>query len=98
MLVTVSACTAIGAYQWLMDPMTSEVTFVQSLFNHLFFAISTLTLGMWPVRNKCVHFVNLLPYVKMRVCQCQVNGTARSVARSSSSKHLVYLSVIHKCL
>ncbi|KAF0288833.1 Nuclear envelope phosphatase-regulatory subunit 1 [Amphibalanus amphitrite] len=45
-LVTVSACTAIGAYQWLTDPTTSEVAFVQSLFNHLFFAISTLTLAI----------------------------------------------------
>lgn len=43
-LVTVSVCTAIGAWQWLTDPTTSEVTLVQSLFNHLFFAISTLTL------------------------------------------------------
>ena len=50
-LVTVSACTAIGAYQWLTDPMTSEVAFVQSLFNHLFFAVSTLTLGKPSLRG-----------------------------------------------
>lgn len=45
-LVAVSTCTLIGAYQWLTDPVTSDVAFVQSLFNHLFFATSTLILAI----------------------------------------------------
>ncbi|GIX85125.1 nuclear envelope phosphatase-regulatory subunit 1 [Caerostris darwini] len=40
----VSLCTAIGAWQWLMDPLTSQVGFFQSLFNHLFFTISSAIL------------------------------------------------------
>lgn len=39
-----SICTAIGAWQWLMDPVTSQATFVQSLMNHMFFTISSIIL------------------------------------------------------
>ncbi|GIX85127.1 nuclear envelope phosphatase-regulatory subunit 1 [Caerostris darwini] len=44
MFAVVSLCTAIGAWQWLMDPLTSQVGFFQSLFNHLFFTISSAIL------------------------------------------------------
>ncbi|GFT33463.1 nuclear envelope phosphatase-regulatory subunit 1 [Nephila pilipes] len=44
MFGVVSLCTAIGAWQWLMDPLTSQVGFVQSLVNHLFFTISSAIL------------------------------------------------------
>jgi len=43
-LFIVSICTALGAWQWLIDPETSQVPFFQSLFNHLFFTISSLIL------------------------------------------------------
>ncbi|XP_002732893.1 nuclear envelope phosphatase-regulatory subunit 1-like [Saccoglossus kowalevskii] len=44
MLIVVSVCTATGAWGWIFDPMTSQVTFFQSLYNHPFFAISCITL------------------------------------------------------
>ncbi|GFY44787.1 nuclear envelope phosphatase-regulatory subunit 1 [Trichonephila inaurata madagascariensis] len=44
MFVVVALCTAIGAWQWLTDPLTSQVGFVQSLVNHLFFTISSAVL------------------------------------------------------
>lgn len=46
-LVTASICTAIGAWQWINDPLTSasQVSFLDSLINHLFFSISSLFLG-----------------------------------------------------
>jgi len=43
-LAVISLCTAVGAWQWLMDPRTSQVTFFQSLVNHPFFTISSLVL------------------------------------------------------
>jgi len=47
-LVVVSACTAIGAWQWINDPLTSstQVTFLDSLFNHIFFLLSSIILGL----------------------------------------------------
>ncbi|RWS31659.1 transmembrane protein-like protein [Leptotrombidium deliense] len=36
--------TAIGAFQWLWDPLTSQVAFVQSLLNHLFFTVNCVIL------------------------------------------------------
>ncbi|KAF8788143.1 nuclear envelope phosphatase-regulatory subunit 1-like [Argiope bruennichi] len=44
MFAVVSLCTAIGAWQWLTDPLTSQVGFIQSLVNHLFFTISSAIL------------------------------------------------------
>ncbi|XP_070537120.1 nuclear envelope phosphatase-regulatory subunit 1-like [Ptychodera flava] len=43
-LIVVSVCTATGAWRWLFDPMTSQVAFIQSLWNHQFFTISCITL------------------------------------------------------
>ncbi|XP_064599149.1 nuclear envelope phosphatase-regulatory subunit 1-like [Liolophura sinensis] len=43
-LIFISVCTAAGAWNWLRDPDTSQVTFFQSLMNHPFFAISCLIL------------------------------------------------------
>ncbi|XP_073975727.1 nuclear envelope phosphatase-regulatory subunit 1-like [Rhodnius prolixus] len=43
-LVIISICTAIGAWYWLTDPHTSDVSFTQSLANHPFFSMSSLTL------------------------------------------------------
>ncbi|XP_034249458.1 nuclear envelope phosphatase-regulatory subunit 1 isoform X2 [Thrips palmi] len=40
----VSICTAVGAWHWLTDPNTSEVSFTQSLLNHPFFTISSVIL------------------------------------------------------
>ncbi|RWS04185.1 transmembrane protein-like protein [Dinothrombium tinctorium] len=39
-----SLLTAIGAFQWLTDPLTSQVTFVQSLVNHPFFTVNCIVL------------------------------------------------------
>ncbi|KAG8200354.1 hypothetical protein JTE90_028536 [Oedothorax gibbosus] len=44
MFGVVSLCTAIGAWQWLTDPLTAQVPFIQSLVNHLFFSISSAVL------------------------------------------------------
>ncbi|XP_030019981.1 nuclear envelope phosphatase-regulatory subunit 1 isoform X1 [Manduca sexta] len=41
LLTVVSVCTAIAAYHWLMDPLTSVVTLTQSLWNHLFFTFTS---------------------------------------------------------
>jgi len=43
-LFTSSICTSIGAFQWLMDPLTSQITLLQSLLNHLFFTINCIIL------------------------------------------------------
>ncbi|KAJ1529941.1 hypothetical protein ONE63_006669 [Megalurothrips usitatus] len=43
-LAVVSICTAVGAWHWLTDPNTSEVSFTQSLLNHPFFTISSIIL------------------------------------------------------
>lgn len=43
-LVVVALCTVSGAWSWLTDPETIRVSFVQSLYNHPFFAISCLIL------------------------------------------------------
>ncbi|XP_046659866.1 nuclear envelope phosphatase-regulatory subunit 1 [Homalodisca vitripennis] len=43
-LVLVSVCTSMGAYNWLSDPETSVVSFSQSLWNHPFFTISAIIL------------------------------------------------------
>ncbi|KAL1128942.1 hypothetical protein AAG570_013476 [Ranatra chinensis] len=43
-LAVISLCTAIGAWYWLTDPHTSDVSFMQSLINHPFFATSSVVL------------------------------------------------------
>ena len=45
LLALISICTAVGAWQWLVDPETMQVSFLYSLYNHLFFTISSLFLG-----------------------------------------------------
>ncbi|KAF6202781.1 hypothetical protein GE061_003184, partial [Apolygus lucorum] len=44
LLAIITICTAIGAYYWLTDPHTSDVSFPQSLINHPFFTTSSLML------------------------------------------------------
>ncbi|XP_072013246.1 nuclear envelope phosphatase-regulatory subunit 1-like [Amphiura filiformis] len=43
-LILVSVCTIFGAWNWILDQETSQVSFLQSLFNHPFFAFSGLML------------------------------------------------------
>ncbi|XP_013408711.1 nuclear envelope phosphatase-regulatory subunit 1 [Lingula anatina] len=43
-LIVVSVCTATGAWNWLLDPETSHVSFFQSLLNHPFFTITCIIL------------------------------------------------------
>ncbi|KAK3697455.1 hypothetical protein RRG08_031218 [Elysia crispata] len=38
--ILVSLCTVVGAWTWLTDPDTSQVSLSQSLWNHLFFTFS----------------------------------------------------------
>jgi len=42
LLLVTSVCLAVGACYWLGDPITAEVSFVDSLMNHPFFSFSTL--------------------------------------------------------
>ncbi|KAK2162237.1 hypothetical protein LSH36_101g02028 [Paralvinella palmiformis] len=43
-LVFITICTATGAWSWLWDPDTSQVSFMQSLWNHPFFTLSCVML------------------------------------------------------
>ncbi|XP_014243267.1 nuclear envelope phosphatase-regulatory subunit 1 isoform X1 [Cimex lectularius] len=45
-LAVISICTAIGAWYWLTDPYTSDVSFTQSLINHPFFSMSSIFLSV----------------------------------------------------
>jgi len=45
-LVVATVCTAIGAWQWLNDPLTSQISFMDSLWHHLFFTVSSILLGL----------------------------------------------------
>ncbi len=47
LLAFISICTAIAAWQWLVDPETMQVSFLYSLYNHLFFTIASLLLGKY---------------------------------------------------
>ncbi|XP_058805396.1 nuclear envelope phosphatase-regulatory subunit 1 homolog [Phymastichus coffea] len=40
----ISVCTAVGAWYWLTDPITSTVPFTQSLWNHPFFTVASFIL------------------------------------------------------
>jgi len=45
-ILAISTLSAsIGAYYWLTDPQTAKVSFVQSLYNHLLFTISSVMLS-----------------------------------------------------
>lgn len=46
MLAVITVCTAAGAWHWLTDPVTPQVSFTQSLWNHPFFAIASISLGI----------------------------------------------------
>jgi len=43
-LLVSAVFTALGAFWWLTDPLTGQVTFVQSLLNHLFFTFNVIVL------------------------------------------------------
>ncbi|XP_046545054.1 nuclear envelope phosphatase-regulatory subunit 1-like [Haliotis rubra] len=56
-LIFISVCTAVGAWTWLWDPLTPQVSFTQSLLNHPFFTISCLVLVMlflWGIHKRVV--------------------------------------------
>lgn len=44
LLAFISICTAVAAWQWLVDPETMQVSFLYSLYNHIFFTIASLLL------------------------------------------------------
>lgn len=43
-LLIVTLSTSVSAFQWLLDPETGSVSFVQSLHNHIFFTLNCITL------------------------------------------------------
>lgn len=43
-LLISSICVAIGAFYWISDPITAEVSFFTSIQNHTFFSVSTILL------------------------------------------------------
>ncbi|XP_046994032.1 nuclear envelope phosphatase-regulatory subunit 1 [Schistocerca americana] len=44
LLAVISVCTAVGAWHWLTDPVTASVSFMQSLWNHPFFTLASISL------------------------------------------------------
>ncbi|ODM93521.1 Nuclear envelope phosphatase-regulatory subunit 1 [Orchesella cincta] len=46
LLVVVTVFTAVGAWQWLNDPLTSQISFMDSLLHHLLFTLSSLMLAL----------------------------------------------------
>ncbi|XP_054162475.1 nuclear envelope phosphatase-regulatory subunit 1-like [Oppia nitens] len=57
LLVVISLATLIGGIQWVSDPITSQVSFIESLVNHLFFTTSCIlltTLFIFGVHRKVV--------------------------------------------
>lgn len=62
-----AASTALGAYLWLTDPITQEVTFVQSLLNHLFFTFAAITLSKYGKEN--IELCRLGRGMEMMVCK-----------------------------
>ncbi len=46
LLLASSLCVAVGAFSWLGDPLTAEVSFANSLCNHPFFGLSVLTMAV----------------------------------------------------
>jgi len=54
-LLLASVCVAVGAFSWLGDPATAEVSFVLSLRNHPFFSASVLALFLlflWGIHRR----------------------------------------------
>ncbi|KAK2724958.1 nuclear envelope phosphatase-regulatory subunit 1-like isoform X2 [Artemia franciscana] len=43
-LLAASVCVALGAWQWLSDPATSQLSLAKSLANHIFFTVSSIAL------------------------------------------------------
>lgn len=43
-LIVISVCTAVGAWTWLWDSQTKQISLPQSLLNHPFFTISCICL------------------------------------------------------
>lgn len=44
LLILATLSTSVTAFQWLTDPRTERVTFIQSLHNHRFFTLNCLVL------------------------------------------------------
>lgn len=71
----VSLCAVLGAWQWLTDSGTYEVSFFQSLANHFFFVLSSIilvTLFLCGIHRRVV-----APYIIM--------GRTRQVLRNFSA-------------
>lgn len=43
-LLIMAITTSISAFQWLFDPQTQHISFVESLYNHLFFTFNCIIL------------------------------------------------------
>jgi len=43
-LATVALCVAVGAFYWIGDPATAQVSFLTSLWLHPLFSLSALTM------------------------------------------------------
>jgi len=43
-LVVVSICVAIGAFSWLSDPLTAEVSFLASMWLHPMFSATSIAM------------------------------------------------------
>ncbi|MCL4144533.1 UNVERIFIED_CONTAM: hypothetical protein GTU68_022551, partial [Idotea baltica] len=57
LLVVVALSTIFGAWNWLGDPVTQSVSFIQSLFNQPFFTIAAsilISLFFYGIHRKVV--------------------------------------------
>ncbi|CAG2166736.1 unnamed protein product [Oppiella nova] len=67
LLLVMSAATLIGGMQWVLDPITSQVSFVHSLFNHMFFTFSCLILTVLFILG--VHRKVVTPQIVVSRCR-----------------------------
>lgn len=81
LLLIISLTTSVTAFQWLTDPITQKVTFVESLHNHLFFTFSCtilIILFIFGIHRKVVAPAIIVSRIKLVLenfnMSCDHNG------------------------
>lgn len=90
-LLIVTLVTSITAFQWVTDPETQKVTFIDSLHNHLFFTVNCIGLIMlfiFGIHRKVVAPAIIVSRIKQVLenfnMSCDHNG--RLILKRSSYK------------